>query len=698
MMEAFGPDKVGCGRDPALWNATACPQRFILPALNSNPKGETREIKEPFYYGGGLSPFYHPDLADLHGPDPRTGALASFPALWAWEEPNVRTRRWRRYGGQRRLKRGEVDYLRHTEQMGRLDAMCAHSRPPQACGGAGSAPKATCAVGSIGCAKETCRWPSTGPSVARSPRCSRYGIGRLHLKTIPGVGPRTCTHPGCIQIARGVPGSWSGPCNWANELHEGYNRSATYCLKSIVPWAAEGELNLTVVDFTPNYLCDADAITRIYNHAPDPRLVRFILPMRDPVGRCDALVSSGCPAYAFHCLPTTPPPPQVMRAFSEWSMFALGWEWDGVKNFSKSFGYKLQRLKMCNETLFQNAALLRRLPTSELAQYMRKCFGRGRAMMYPQLSMYPVCILHAMRYFEREQFLFLRYEDLMKMEAPSVIRLISRFTGLGFDERRFSEPGLLGKCEATSKNAKHPMSFSSNSKDSAELLAEASPHLERFFDAYASLLTDLVHPAFHWNRRDHAKRPLNATEKIEFARREAARKERRAAAEGKKKAAEAQKKRESVAWSRQHGGVLGAAPTPNRLARAGGPSLKEAAHSLKAAAPSGAVQVYCSLEVRSPTIECTRECLELQRLVDLRSGPVAQRRFCNGAPLSTCTRHFITHDGHQDGGPPRLCELRNLTSKQTGRVVPACRSRLQPLNACGEAADMEARRTYVKSS
>ena len=113
----------------------------------------------------------------------------------------------------------------------------------------------------------------------------------------------------------------------------GYNRSATYCLKSIVPWAAEGELNLTVVDFTPNYLCDADAITRIYNHAPDPRLVRFILPMRDPVGRCDALVSSGCPAYAFHCLPTTPPPPQVMRAFSEWSMFALGWEWDGVKIF-----------------------------------------------------------------------------------------------------------------------------------------------------------------------------------------------------------------------------------------------------------------------------------------------------------------------------------------------------------------------------
>ena len=171
------------------------------------------------------------------------------------------------------------------------------------------------------------------------------------------------------------------------------------------------------------------------------------------------------------------------------------------------------------------------------------------------------------------------------MEAPSVIRLISRFTGLGFDERRFSEPGLLGKCEATSKNAKHPMSFSSNSKDSAELLAEASPHLERFFDAYASLLTDLVHPAFHWNRRDHAKRPLNATEKIEFARREAARRaarRRRGEEEGSGGAEEARERRVVATARRRAGRRANAEPARARgrpVAEGGGP-LSEGSSAL----------------------------------------------------------------------------------------------------------------------
>lgn len=49
--------------------------------------------------------------------------------------------------------------------------------------------------------------------------------------------------------------------------------------------------------------------------------------------------------------------------------------------------------------------------------------------MYPQLSMYAPCVLHALRYFERDQFLFLKYEDLMRMDAASIVRLIGRFTG-----------------------------------------------------------------------------------------------------------------------------------------------------------------------------------------------------------------------------------------------------------------------------
>lgn len=50
-------------------------------------------------------------------------------------------------------------------------------------------------------------------------------------------------------------------------------------------------------------------------------------------------------------------------------------------------------------------------------------------MMYPHLSMYAPCIIHALRYFERDQFLFLRYEDLMRMDAASIVRLVGRFTG-----------------------------------------------------------------------------------------------------------------------------------------------------------------------------------------------------------------------------------------------------------------------------
>ena len=48
----------------------------------------------------------------------------------------------------------------------------------------------------------------------------------------------------------------------------------SYCIRSIVPWATPNELNLTVVDFTPNYMCDARAMRRIHEAAPDPSQVR----------------------------------------------------------------------------------------------------------------------------------------------------------------------------------------------------------------------------------------------------------------------------------------------------------------------------------------------------------------------------------------------------------------------------------------
>ena len=71
MMDAFSPRAVGCGDDPARWTAARCGRRFLLPSLSTNARGETREQKETFYFGGTYANLYSSDLLDLHGPDPR---------------------------------------------------------------------------------------------------------------------------------------------------------------------------------------------------------------------------------------------------------------------------------------------------------------------------------------------------------------------------------------------------------------------------------------------------------------------------------------------------------------------------------------------------------------------------------------------------------------------------------------------------
>lgn len=96
--------------------------------------------------------------------------------------------------------------------------------------------------------------------------------------------------------------------------------------------------------------------------------------------------------------------------------------------------YKLSELRKCNSTLFMRPELLEAMPTPELAAYIKRCFAYGSATMYPTTSMYGVCILHAMRYFNRDQFLVLKYEDLMRMEPSDILEQLSAFTGLHLDE------------------------------------------------------------------------------------------------------------------------------------------------------------------------------------------------------------------------------------------------------------------------
>ena len=313
-------------------------------------------------------------------------------------------------------------------------------------------------------------------------RCAKTSLGRLRrsYRELPGGGgPNKCTHPACEHIAHGLPASWTPACGWHDELHTDFNMTDAYCLRSITPWASATELNLTLVDFTPNYLCDASAMRRIRQSADDPKRLRFIVTMRDP----------------------------IMRAFSEWSMFALGWNWEKNVDFGAVMAAKIERLKLCNATLFRNPALLKALPTNELSHYLDKCFDNGKAMAYPQTSLYGVCIEHALRFFERDQFLFLKYEDLMQMDARSLVRLIVRFTGLHFDEKL--ELAAVGSDKCTPHSKRRPMSFSSSSPDADLILEATSPHLEEFFAPYNQMLQEIIHPQIFWHASSHQKPQLN---------------------------------------------------------------------------------------------------------------------------------------------------------------------------------------------
>jgi len=229
------------------------------------------------------------------------------------------------------------------------------------------------------------------------------------------------------------------------------------------------------VDFTPNYLCNVKALHNIHSTARNPDELRFIVLMRDP----------------------------IMRAFSEWSMFTA-WGWDKDKNFKSRVTSQMRKFADCNATLFGRTDLLNALPDDELFAYMGKCF-RGMAMEYVTNSLYPICIAGALRIFKREQFLFLRFEDLMRMKAPALLTMLSNFTGLHTDPKIIEE--VRPKCEA-GRARKVPLSFTrkgndSEARSSRNGLAVAIPALEKFYEPYDRWLQTLVHPAFQWGPETH---------------------------------------------------------------------------------------------------------------------------------------------------------------------------------------------------
>lgn len=294
-MENFLPGKVGCGKRAEGWTAGSCKRRFLLPALDSPGNGNIRIIKEPFYFGGTHVPRYHRDLLGLHGPDSRGVAgpsgLSEQPALWMWEEVS---------GGR---------YLPRKASMQRISTICGEL------GGSAAVPLSCRAeANESGAADPFGEGGRSGARRGCAGRCSKLGVaaceqGNWRAGRCVGLGaaqprpPGPCSHPACMRLEKNQASvvEQFRECSWNDHLERTTGEEHTHCIRSVLPWAYEGELNASVADFTPNYLCDAQAVKRIYRAVPDPSLLRFVVVMRDP----------------------------IMRAFSEWSMFSLGWNWCG---------------------------------------------------------------------------------------------------------------------------------------------------------------------------------------------------------------------------------------------------------------------------------------------------------------------------------------------------------------------------------
>ena len=108
----------------------------------------------------------------------------------------------------------------------------------------------------------------------------------------------------------------------------------------------------------------------------------------------------------------------------------------------------------------------------------------------------------AQRIFDKEQFLVLKFEDLMSMKAPGLLRLLSNFTGLHTDETIIRKVRNARECEAGSAR-KIPLSFAksndSKSADAKAKLEELRPELRDFYRPYNRMLEELVHPQFAWD-------------------------------------------------------------------------------------------------------------------------------------------------------------------------------------------------------
>ena len=184
--------------------------------------------------------------------------------------------------------------------------------------------------------------------------------------------------------------------------------------------AEAATLRIQVGDFTPNYLCNADAMSRIHKTATEPSRYRFVVVVREPVARAFSEWRSDRPPFEpgthRRCADAlTGVPVFVSRYVSVRAQVQVGARQqlqlgDGacgcaaaqvrtqalILTLTLSLTLALTltlalalALTRCSPKLYGAPHLLRALPTNLLARYLRKCFGGGRAMQCLATSLQP---------------------------------------------------------------------------------------------------------------------------------------------------------------------------------------------------------------------------------------------------------------------------------------------------------------------
>ena len=90
-------------------------------------------------------------------------------------------------------------------------------------------------------------------------------------------------HPACCVAEASNPKRWG--CRWHEQLRRKHHRKRSMWFQNAMPWVVPAQYDFATVDFTPNYLCTEKALKNIYSSARDPKELRFIVLMRDPIMR-----------------------------------------------------------------------------------------------------------------------------------------------------------------------------------------------------------------------------------------------------------------------------------------------------------------------------------------------------------------------------------------------------------------------------